>query len=137
MSDFTTVLSLIFGFLGGGGALITYMLYRKQLKRFKNAEAVEKEVATLRGAIAAMEQNQKWYEERLSSLQKLLLEKESYVEVLSKDKNLLEIKHSKNKGAINKAYECNFCPDTSKCPVLIQRSKNEDEYLRTLTNTVK
>lgn len=137
MSDFTTVLSLIFGFLGGGGALITYMLYRKQLKRFKNAEAVEKEVATLRSAIAAMEQNQKWYEERLGSLQKLLLEKESYVEVLSKDKNLLEIKHSKNIGAINKAYECSFCPDTSKCPVLIQRSKNEDEYLKTLTNTVK
>ena len=134
MSDFTTVLSLIFGFLGGGGALVTYMLYRKQLKRFKN---VEKEVATLRSAITAMEQNQKWYEERLSSLQKLLLEKESYVEVLSKDKNLLEIKHSKNKGAINKAYECSFCPDTSKCPVLIQRSKNEDEYLKTLTNTVK
>lgn len=137
MSDFTTVLSLILGFLGGGGALVTYMLYRKQLKRFKNAEAVEKEVATLRSAIAAMEQNQKWYEERLASLQKLLLEKESYVEVLSKDKNFLEIKHSKNKGAINKAYECSFCPDTSKCPVLIQRSKNEDEYLKTLTNTVK
>lgn len=58
MSDFTTVLSLILGFLGGGGALVTYMLYRKQLKRFKNAEAVEKEVATLRSAIAAMEQNQ-------------------------------------------------------------------------------
>lgn len=137
MSDFTTVLSLILGFLGGGGALVTYMLYRKQLKRFKNAEAVEKEVATLRSAIAAMEQNQKWYEERLASLQKLLLEKESYVEVLSKDKNLLEIKHSKNKSAINKAYECSFCPDTSKCPVLIQRSKNEDEYLRTLTSVVK
>lgn len=137
MSDFTTVLSLIFGFLGGGGALITYMLYRKQLKRFKNAEAVEKEVATLRSAIAAMEQNQKWYEERLASLQKLLLEKESYVEILSKDKSLLEIKHSKNKGAINKAYECSFCPDTSKCPVLIQRSKNEEEYIRTLTNVVK
>lgn len=137
MSDFTTVLSLIFGFLGGGGALVTYMLYRKQLKRFKNAEAVEKEVATLRSAIAAMEQNQKWYEERLGSLQKLLLEKESYVEILSKDKNLLEIKHSKNKAAINKAYECSFCPDTSKCPVLIQRSKNEDEYLRTLTSVVK
>lgn len=137
MSDFTTVLSLILGFLGGGGALVTYMLYRKQLKRFKNAEAVEKEVATLRSAIAAMEQNQKWYEERLASLQKLLLEKESYVEVLSKDKNFLEIKHSKNKGAINKAYECSFCPDTSKCPVLIQRSKNEDEYLRTLTSVVK
>lgn len=137
MSDFTTVLSLILGFLGGGGALITYMLYRKQLKRFKNAEAVEKEVATLRSAMAAMEQNQKWYEERLASFQKLLLEKESYIEVLSKDKNFLEIKHSKNKGAINKAYECSFCPDTSKCPVLIQRSKNEDEYLKTLTNTVK
>lgn len=137
MSDFTTVLSLIFGFLGGGGALITYMLYRKQLKRFKNAEAVEKEVATLRSAIAAMEQNQKWYEERLASLQKLLLEKESYVEILSKDKNFLEIKHSKNKGAINKAYECSFCSDTSKCPVLIQRSKNEEEYIRTLTNVVK
>ncbi len=59
MSDFTTVLSLIFGFLGGGGALVTYMLYRKQLKRFKNAEAVEKEVATLRSAIAAMEQKPK------------------------------------------------------------------------------
>lgn len=137
MSDFTSVLSLIFGFLGGGGALVTYMLYRKQLKRFKNAEAVEKEVATLRSAMAAMEQNQKWYEERLTSLQKQLLEKESYVEVLSKDRNLLEIKHSQNKGAINKAYECSFCPDTSKCPVLIQRSKNEDEYLKTLTNTVK
>lgn len=110
MSDFTTVLSLILGFLGGGGALVTYMLYRKQLKRFKNAEAVEKEVATLRSAIAAMEQNQKWYEERLASLQKLLLEKESYVEVLSKDKNLLEIKHSKIKVRSIKRMNVAFVP---------------------------
>ena len=41
--DWLQIISIVFGVLGGSGALVTYLLYSKQLKRFKNAEAFEKE----------------------------------------------------------------------------------------------
>ena len=37
--DWLQIISIVFGVLGGSGALVTYLLYSKQLKRFKNAEA--------------------------------------------------------------------------------------------------
>ena len=45
--DWLQIISIVFGVLGGSGALVTYLLYSKQLKRFKNAEAFEKEVQAL------------------------------------------------------------------------------------------
>lgn len=50
--DWLQIISIVFGVLGGSGALVTYLLYSKQLKRFKNAEAFEKEVQALKAAMS-------------------------------------------------------------------------------------
>ena len=132
MENVITIISLSLGFLGSSGAFISWILYRKQEKRNKNADAVEKEIASLRVTIKTLEENQTWYDTRLEAMQKWLISKDSYIEVILKDKDLLEIKHAKNKGAINKAYSCKFCPQPDLCPVIIVREKNEEEYIKAL-----
>ena len=133
MGEVITIVTSIFGLLSGSGAFITFVLYRKQQKRLKNAEAVEKEVSTLRSTIETLQTNMKFYEERLNTLQKLVIEKDNYIAVLTNDKQIVDIKHAKNKNAINRAQECEYCKgDASKCPVLDQRRKNEEEYLLSL-----
>lgn len=69
MGEVITIVTSIFGLLSGSGAFITFVLYRKQQKRLKNAEAVEKEVSTLRSTIETLQTNMKFYEERLNTLQ--------------------------------------------------------------------
>lgn len=133
MGEVITIVTSIFGLLSGSGAFITFALYRKQQKRLKNAEAVEKEVSTLRSTIETLQTNMTFYEERLNTLQKLVIEKDNYIAVLTNDKQTVDIKHAKNKNAINRAHECEYCKgDASKCPVLDQRRKNEAEYLISL-----
>lgn len=130
MNDFMQIFSLVFGFLGGSGALITFLLYRKQLKRFKNAEAFEKEVEALNKTVLILQQQIEWQGKQIEGMQRTDGEKNAYIAQLSADKHVLEIKHAKNKSAINKAYECPLCDDKANCPVLKQRAINEEEYLR-------
>lgn len=114
----------------GGSTLITLIMYRRQQKRFKTAEAFEKEVAALQASVALMQGQIKFLNESLSDTQKLVVEKDAYIGTLSSDKHTLEVKHAKNKSAINTAYGCPFCEDKAECPVLKKRTKNEEEYLR-------
>lgn len=130
MNDFMQIFSLIFGVLGGSGALITFLLYRKQLKRFKNAEAFEKEVEALNKTVLILQQQVEWQGKQIESMQRTIGQKDAYIAQLTSDKHVLEIKHAKNKGAINQAYECTLCTDKSECPVLKKRAKNEEDYLR-------
>jgi predicted patatin/cPLA2 family phospholipase len=119
-----------FSALSGGSTVITLFMYRKQQKRFKTAEAFEREVDALKNTVEIMRKQQEFYESRLAELQKLIVNKDAYIEQLSRGSHIMEVKHAKNKSAINKAYECRFCEKTSECPVLIQRAKNEEDYLR-------
>ena len=121
------------GVIGGGSSVVMWVMFRKQTARIKNAEAVEKEVQSLRSTVDALQQQQEFYEKRLKAMQELVIGKDNYIEVISHDKLVLEVKHAKNKSAINRAHECEFCKgDSSKCPVLAQKNKNDDEYLHSI-----
>jgi TPP-dependent indolepyruvate ferredoxin oxidoreductase alpha subunit len=110
------------------------VLYRKQQKRFKTAEAFEKEVTALKTTVEILQQQVAFQEGRINETQKLVINKDAYIAQLSQEKHAIEIKHAKNKSAINKAYGCGHCSDASLCPVLKQRTENEEEYLKTLNN---
>lgn len=113
------------------GAL-NIVLYRKVDKRTKTAEAFEKEVSALSNTIEAMKKHQNYTDERLERMQGELTKKDIYNSQLMREKHILEVKHSRNKSAINKAYECEFCEDKSKCKVLKQRALNDEIYLKEL-----
>lgn len=130
------ILQIILGVLtviSSGSAIVIGLMFRKQTARIKNAEAVEKEVQALRGTVVSLQKQQEFYEKRLEAMQKLIIDKDNYIAVISHDKEVVEIKHAKNKSAINRAHECEFCRgDTAKCPVLAQRMRNEEEYLQSI-----
>lgn len=130
--DWLQIISIVFGVLGGSGALVTYLLYSKQLKRFKNAEAFEKEVQALKAAMSVLEQQITFQAGQITSLQQSYAARDTEAKQLERSLHICEVKNSKNKGAINRAYECTFCSDTSKCPVILQRVRNEQEYLKAL-----
>lgn len=127
--DLTSLISLLFG----SSTIVTYGLYRKQQKRLRNAEAFAKEVEALKSTINAMQQQMQYYEGRLTEMQKLIIGKDSYIAQISQDRHTLEIKNAKNKSAINKAYGCSYRSDTYKCPVLVHRKANEEEFIKRRT----
>lgn len=129
--DWTIIISLI-SILCGSTTVVTFVLYRKQQKRFKTAEAFEKEVVALKATVESMQNQISFYDGRLNEMQKLVIGKDAYISQLTEDKHTLEIKNSKNKSAMNKAYSCSFCNDVSECPVIMQRAANEEAYLREL-----
>lgn len=130
------ILQIVLGMLtviSSGSAIVIGLMFRKQTARVKNAEAVEKEVQALRSTVVSLQKQQEFYEKRLEAMQKLIIDKDNYIAVISHDKEVVEIKHAKNKSAINRAHECEFCKgDTAKCPVLAQRMRNEEEYLQSI-----
>lgn len=129
MDILTWILSLLSTLLGGT-SIYSLFIYRKQQKRFKTAEAFEKEVVVLRSAIEGMQKQVDWQEKRLVEMQNLIVNKDAYIATLTQDKSTLEIKHAKNKKAINAAYGCSFCTEAKNCPVLMQRAINEEEFLK-------
>lgn len=81
-----------------------------------------------------MRQQLQFYDGRLTEMQKLVVGKDAYINQLSQEKHTLEVKNSKNKSAMNKAYSCEHCSEVSLCPVLMQRAANEEEYLKSLNH---
>lgn len=125
-----TAITTIFG----GTSFITMVIFRKQTRRLKDAEVSEKEVSTLRSVVETLKTQMDWMNDRITSLQSMITNKDSIIEQLNIDKNTLEIKNAKNKGAINKALSCIYCSTQSLCPVLVQRKVHEDEYLHTIAS---
>lgn len=142
MEQAVTIISVVFGFLGGGGAFITAMMYRKQERRLKNAEVVAKEVDTLRNALDAIKEQIPFLMGQIADLQKLVYSKDAYIGQLNESNHVLNIKHAKNKYAINRAYDCRHCDDSAQqpgsrkvtCPVLVQKAANDKEYLDSVNN---
>lgn len=85
------------GVIGGGSSVVMWVMFRKQTARIKNAEAVEKEVQSLRSTVDALQQQQEFYEKRLKAMQELIIGKDNYIEIISHDKLVLEVKHAKIK----------------------------------------
>jgi hypothetical protein len=112
--------------------IINVVLYRKVDKRTKTAEAFEKEVSALSATIEVMKRHQEYTDQRLERMQNELTKMDVFNTQLMKEKHILEMKHSRNKSAMNKAHECTFCDDKSLCPVLRQRAINDEIYLKEL-----
>lgn len=138
----TAVASLLTVVTGGGG-----VLFRRQQKRTKTAEAFRQEVDAMKVAIETMELSYKaqieglkdFYKNqfdmaytRIDKLQSDLQKQDVMNSHLRSANDVLEVKHAKNKSAINRAHECAFCDTPANCPVLKQRSINEEEYLRSI-----
>ena len=130
-----SLITSILSILCGSSTVMTFILYPKQQRRFKTAEAFEKEVDALKNTVETMRQQLQFYDGRLTEMQKLVVGKDLYISQLSQEKHVLEIKNSKNKSAMNKAYSCEHCTDISLCPVLIQRAANEEAYLNELNES--
>ena len=133
--DWTVIITTLISVVCGGSSIVTLIIYRKQQKRFKTAEAFEKEVDALKNTVETMRQQLQFYDGRLTEMQKLVVGKDAYISQISQEKHTLEVKNSKNKSAMNKAYGCVHCSDVSLCPVLMQRTANEEEYLKLLNTT--
>lgn len=127
--EWYNILSIVLTFLGSGSAVVTWLLYRKQSVRIKNAEAFEREVEALRHEIEELRASVEFERSQREKDKELLAKADALNRQLRSEFNNVEIKNAKNKSALNKAYECTFCPDSSLCPALKQRKKNEDEYL--------
>lgn len=137
-TDVVKILSIIFGSLSSITAIVTLFVYKRQEKRIKNSAAVETEVRTLRAALEQMERQVSWALEQLGITQTLVTQKDAYIEQLTKELHVLEVKHSRNKSAINEAYSCVFCEGKMNlCPVIIRRAKNEEEYTKRLVEKEK
>lgn len=129
MEAWISIVSAVLGFLATGSSIVTFILYRKQSVRIKNAEAFEKEVAALRSEIDALKESLKFEREQREKDKEIIVRIETDNTKLHSENGTLEIKNARNKKAINQAYSCGFCQDTANCPVLLQRKKNEEEYL--------
>ena len=132
--DWTIITSAI-SIICGSSTIVTFIIYRKQQKRFKTAEAFEKEVIALRATVEILQNQVTFLDKRTNNMQELVISKDAYIGQLSQQKHPREIKHAKNKSAINKAYDCGHCSDISSCPVLKQRAANEEAYLNELNKT--
>lgn len=125
--------------IAGTTTFITLFMFRKQQARIKNAEASQKEsevdslkLTALQATVEELRKQIIFCESRLASLQALIVDKDTYIGVLSMEKHTLEVKNARNKSAINEAYKCTFCEDIKFCPVILQRNKNEESYLKSI-----
>ena len=92
--DWLQIISIVFGVLGGSGALVTYLLYSKQLKRFKNAEAFEKEVQALKAAMSVLEQQITFQAGQITSLQQSYAARDTEAKQLERSLHICEVKNS-------------------------------------------
>lgn len=132
MENWVAIVSLIFNLLLGGGVVTTFLLYRKQSVRIKNAEAFSAEVAVLRAEVEELRKSLDFERRQREEDKKIIAKVEALNTALFHDKSSLEIKYALRKKATNRAYECTLCPDSSKCPVLIQVKYNDDNELKSL-----
>lgn len=132
MAEWISIISVIFNLLLGGGVVTTFILYRKQSVRIKNAEAFAQEVNVLRSEIDELRKSLEFERRQREEDKKVIARVELLNTQLFNDKSSLEIKNALYKKAMNRAYECTFCSESGKCPVLLQRKHNEDNELKTL-----
>ncbi len=128
----TFTASLMTLLLGGGG-----IVYHRQSKRSKTAEAFAAEVAALKASQEVWKEQIAFLNARVDDLQRIVLDQDTREHQLRDTVSVLEIKHAKNKSAINTAYGCCFCDTPAKCPVLIARTRNEDEYTAIIEKRAK
>lgn len=98
----------------GGTSLYTLVLYRRQTKRFKDAEAFEKEVKALEAALNVMREQIEFCQTQIETLQKSVLHKDGRISHLN--------------GVIVAAHNCSHITNVTECPVLVKKSEYDVLY---------
>lgn len=110
--------------------MTTWVLYRKQSVRIKNAEAFQHEVEVLRKEIDELRKSLDFERKQREEDKKVISTVEGLNAHLYEAKNTLQIKVAQQKKALNRAFECMFCEDVAECPVMKQRRYNDDNELK-------
>lgn len=98
----------------GGTSLYTLVLYRRQTKRFKDAEAFEKEVKALEAALTVMREQIDFCQTQIETLQKSVLHKDERISRLN--------------SVIVAAHKCSHITKVTECPVLVKKSEDDALY---------
>lgn len=98
----------------GGTSLYTLVLYRRQTKRFKDAEAFEKEVKALEAALNVMREQIEFCQTQIETLQKSVLHKDGRISRLNR--------------VIVAANKCLHITNVTECPVLVKKSEYDALY---------
>lgn len=98
----------------GGTSLYTLMLYRRQTKRFKDAEAFEEEVKALEAALNVMREQIEFCQTQIETLQKSVLHKDGRISRLNR--------------VIVAANKCSHITNVTECPVLVKKSEYDALY---------
>lgn len=98
----------------GGTSLYTLVLYRRQTKRFKDAEAFEKEVKALEAALNVMREQIDFCQTQIEILQKSVLHKDERISRLN--------------SVIVAAHKCSHITNVTECPVLVKKSEYDALY---------
>ncbi|MDR1339251.1 MAG: hypothetical protein LBK58_04265 [Prevotellaceae bacterium] len=122
------IISAIFG-AGGIFGFISYVLFFRESKRLKSAEATEKELTNLTGSIKILQGQVEYQGKEIIRLQEQLSGKNQLIQQLYRERDIIEKKYAQKKSAINEALACPV--DKNKmCPVLVRLKEIENEYLK-------
>ena len=106
-------LSILFG----SSSILTVILFARQSKRIKNAEAFSKEVEALKETVETLREEVRFDKERISQLQKEVLD------LTSRRRKTLENLYQ----LLRTARTCPYIEHPDKCPVLAENSKTNVE----------
>lgn len=107
------ILSILFG----SSSIITVLLFMKQSKRVKNAEAFGKEVEALKETVETLRAEVRFDKERISQLQSEVLD------LTSRRRKTLENMYQ----LLRTARTCPYIEHPDKCPVLTESTKVSPE----------
>jgi septal ring factor EnvC (AmiA/AmiB activator) len=130
LNTLITIFALIFG---AGGSVMS-IIYFRQNKRIKNAEADNAELDKLRKGFEILQQRVDDLYKELKETRSQLARVRAENTELYKDKNILELKNSQKKSCIHRAHECKY---EKFCPVLMRQREIEDDYYSMLTEREK
>lgn len=118
----------------GTSGIIWTILYYKQTRRVKTAEATNSEIDALKNAIQTMREQVDHLNQQIERLHKRVEKKEELVDILRSNLSLKEWKYNLKKQSIAQAYGCSFSKD---CPVLERQSLLDSEYLEKIESIKK
>lgn len=115
--------------LFGASGLVSFVLYYKQTKRTKNAEATIKEIGALKNTIDLLEQRIESLHKEVGILQQRIDSKDGVLDAMQKRYSELEKKYNMKKSAISCALSCTGT-SANECPVLKRQTELDDKYLK-------
>ena len=132
MAQWVEIISQI---LGAGGVLgfVSWVLFFKESKRLKAAEASKDELANLNTTLESLQKQVEFQGKQIDRLHEELEEERKLRALSYRQMNELQKKYNLKKLAINSAFSCDA---QRNCPVLIKLKEIEENYLKANNNEI-